>query len=164
MSCCVAQESSQLESDQQSSQLLSTRSQSGRIIFVRSTNIRTFDSTVTRHSAATLPRKGRVASVSPDTPRMKKLYTYLYPSHLCLSRVLTLSRILASDRRPLRRARSLRSWFLTRGPDPGEQDNSASFATRQDEQTEPTGHTLTVDLYRSLAVCLTRERRRSVVV
>ena len=84
--------------------------------FVRSTNIRTFDSTVTRHSAATPPRKGRVASVSPDTPRMKKLYTYLYPSHLCLSRVLTLSPILASDRRPLRRARSLCSWFLTPGP------------------------------------------------
>ena len=54
--------------------------------------------------------------------------------------------------------------YSLRVRDPGEQDNTASYATRQDEQTEPTGHTLTVDLYWSLAVCLTRERRRSVVV
>ena len=43
-------------------------------------------------------------------------HTYLSPSHLYLSRVLTPSPILTSDRRLLRRAPSQRRWLLTPGP------------------------------------------------
>ena len=79
-------------------------------------------------------------------------------SHPCHSRVLTPSPILYGEP-PL----NVGDYSL-RFRDPGEQANTAPYATRQDEQTENTGPTLTVDLYWSLAVCLTRERLRSVVV
>ena len=131
-----------------------------RVIIVRSTNIRTFVPTVTRHSAATSPKKGCVASVSPDTPRMKKLYTYLFPSHLCLSRVLTPSPILTSDRRPPRRGRSQCRWLLT--PGLGIQVNKTTRHRMPPGRTNKPNPT--VDLHWSLAVCLARERRKSVVV
>ena len=57
-------------------------------------------------------KKGCMASVSHE----EKLYTYLSPSHLCLSHVLTPSPILTSARRLLRRAPSQRRWLLTPGP------------------------------------------------
>ena len=106
-------------------------------------------------------KKGCVASVSSDTPRMKKLCTYLFPSRLCLSRVLTPSLILTSDRRPLRRARS--RWLLTPGPGSRRTGQLGIVCHHwQDEQTEPTGHILTVDLYWSLAVCLTHDTFNAV--
>ena len=104
--------------------------------------------------------------MSPDMPSSgKKLYlTGPYSSHLCRTRVsavfLFQHRTADHHGEPALHVDGPSLWVR----DPGEQDNSASFATRQDEQTELTGHTLTVDLYWSLAVCLTRERRRSVVV
>ena len=62
-------------------------------------------------------KKGCMASVSPDTPRIKNSRLHgPVPSHPCHSRVLTPSPILTSDRRLLRRASSQRRWLLTPGP------------------------------------------------
>ena len=73
--------------------------------------------TVTRHSSATSPKKGCMASVSLDTPRMKKNCTRTCPLRtFYLSRVLTPSPILTSARRLQRRAPSQRRWLLTPGP------------------------------------------------
>ena len=70
-----------------------------------------------RHS----PKKGCMASVSPDTPRLKNSRLHRpVPSHPCHSRVFLPSPDLAADRRPSRRARSPRGWPLLWSRDPGE--------------------------------------------
>ena len=106
--------------------------------------------TVTRHSSATSPQKRCMASVSPDTPRIKNSRLHRpVRSDPCLSRVFLPSPDLATDRRPSRRARSLRGWPLLWSRDPGGKPNRQPVSPGGKTGNEPqgldrlTGHTWT---------------------